>query len=104
MVYEREKIKRLIEYKDRSINEQKKEDLEWLIEQYNKYFIADNDFEYMKYTYGKTMKKYYDVEDDKLKMKKDMELLKRKYNVLRNNYNELLLLYKDSCKKNEKMI
>ena len=39
MIYEKDKIRRLIEYKDKITNAQIKNDLEWIVECYNEYFV-----------------------------------------------------------------
>lgn len=40
MVYEKDKIRRLIEYKDKVTNTQIKNDLEWIVASYNEYFVS----------------------------------------------------------------
>ena len=45
MIYEKDKIRRLIEYKDKIINEQIKNDLEWILGAYNKCFVDKRDYE-----------------------------------------------------------
>ena len=47
MIYEKDKIRRLIEYKDKITNAQIKNDLEWIVECYNEYFnkLPNNSFD-----------------------------------------------------------
>ena len=93
MVYEKDKIRRLIEYKDKITNTQIKNDLEWIVERYNEYFINSKDYDYQRKEYKKILKKYYDSEDEKTNIKDELVLMKRKYKVL-----------KESCKKSNIMI
>ena len=48
MNYEKDKIRRLIEYKDKITNTQIKNDLEWIVARYNEYFVNSKDYEYQK--------------------------------------------------------
>ena len=41
MVYEKDKIRRLIEYKDKITNTQIKNDLEWIVASYKKHKVSD---------------------------------------------------------------
>lgn len=83
MVYEKDKIRRLVEHKDKLYNEQIKNDLEWILESYNKYFIASKDFEYQEKEYKNILKKYYNSEEEKANLKEELNLIKRKYLVLK---------------------
>ena len=58
MIYEKDKINRLIEYKDNYTQGQLKNDLEWILEAYNEYFIIDKEYEYQKKEYKKMLNKY----------------------------------------------
>lgn len=93
MIYEKDKIKRLIEYKDKIIQPQLKNDLEWILGTYNEYFINSNEYEYQRKEYKNVLNKYYNSEDEKVNLKEELMLVKRKYKEL-----------KDSCKKNKIMI
>lgn len=83
MVYEKDKIRRLVEHKDKLYNEQIKNDLEWILEAYNKYFVASKDFEYQEKNYKNILKKYYNSEEEKANLKEELSLMKRKYLVLK---------------------
>lgn len=104
MIYERDKIRRLIEYKDKINNEQMKNDLQWILGQYNNYYIRNRDFRNNKITYNKMIREYYNLEDERSKIKEELILTKRKYKVLEKLYNELLSNYKACCKKLKSVI
>lgn len=99
MEYEKAKINRLIEYKDTIINDDIKNDLEWILEQYNDYYINNKEYKIRESEYNEMLKKYYDIEDDKKFLKERLQKIKHKYTVLRRIYRELKLNYKDCCKK-----
>lgn len=104
MVYEKYKIRRLIEYKDKIINEQVKNDLEWILGAYNKNFIDKRDYEEDKIVAKKLKIKYYDLEDEKERLKECLTLYKRKYATIEKKYKELLISYRVCCKKLKSMI
>ena len=83
MIYEKDKIRRLIEYKDKITNTQIKNDLEWIVECYNEYFVNSKDYEYQKKEYKTILNKYYVADDDKASLKEELDLIKRKYKVLK---------------------
>lgn len=93
MIYEKDKIRRLIEYKDKIIQPQIKNDLEWIVECYNEYFVNSKDYEYQSKEYKTILNKYYVAEDDKASLKEEIRLIKQKYKVL-----------KDSCENLKSMI
>lgn len=93
MVYEKDKIRRLIEYKDKITRPQIKNDLEWIVECYNEYFVNSKDYEYQKKEYKTILNKYYVSEDEKASLKEELKLIKRKYKVL-----------KQSCEKSKDVI
>lgn len=99
MEYEKAKINRLIEYKDTIIDDDIKKDLEWILEQYNDYYINNKEYKIRESEYNEMLKKYYDIEDDKKFLKERLQKIKHKYTVLRRIYRELKLNYKDCCKK-----
>lgn len=93
MNYEKDKIRRLIEYKDKITNTQIKNDLEWIVARYNEYFVNSKDYEYQSKEYKTVLNKYYVSEDEKASLKEELCLIKRKYKVL-----------KDSCENLKSMI
>ncbi len=93
MVYEKDKIRRLIEYKDKITQPQIKNDLEWIVARYNEYFVNSKDYEYQKKEYKTILNKYYISEDKKASLKEELTLIKRKYKVL-----------KQSCEKSKDVI
>lgn len=93
MVYEKDKIRRLIEYKDKITQSQIKNDLEWIVARYNEYFVNSKDYEYQKKEYKTILNKYYVAEDEKATLKEELDLIKRKYKVL-----------KQSCEKSKDVI
>ena len=93
MIYEKDKIRRLIEYKDKVNNTQIKNDLEWIVECYNEYFVRSNDYEIQSKQYKTVLNKYYVVAEDKARIKKELRLMKQKYGTL-----------KDSCENFKSMI
>ena len=104
MIYEKDKIKRLIEYKDKIIGEQEKNDLEWILGQYNSNYITINDYESKEQLYNRIMKEYYNFEDEKMELQNTITRLKNKCKTLRRIYRELEVKYKESCKKLKTMI
>ena len=85
MVYEKDKIRRLIEYKDKITNTQIKNDLEWIVARYNEYFVNNKDYEYQQKEYKTILNKYYVAEDEKANLKEELVLIKRKYKVLKQS-------------------
>ena len=93
MVYEKDKIRRLIEYKDKITQSQIKNDLEWIVARYNEYFANSKDYEYQSKEYKTILNKYYVSEDEKASLKEELCLIRRKYKVL-----------KQSCEKSKDVI
>lgn len=85
MIYEKDKIRRLIEYKDKINNTQIKSDLEWIVECYNEYFVNSNEYEVQSKQYKTVLNKYYIAEDEKANLKEELILIKRKYKVLKQS-------------------
>ena len=85
MVYEKDKIRRLIEYKDKIVNTQIKNDLEWIVASYNEYFVNSKDYEIQSKQYKTVLNKYYVSEDEKANLKEELDLFKRKYKVLKQS-------------------
>ena len=85
MVYEKDKIRRLIEYKDKITNTQIKNDLEWIVASYNEYFVNRKDYEIQSKQSKTGLNKYYVVEDEKANLKEELDLIKRKYKVLKQS-------------------
>ena len=104
MIYEKDKIRRLIEYKDKITNTQIKNDLEWILEQYNSNYMEIKDYESKEQLYSRIMKEYYNFEEKKMELKDTITRLKNKYRILRRLYRELEVKYKESCKKLKSMI
>ena len=93
MVYEKDKIRRLIEYKDKITQSQIKNDLEWIVARYNEYFVNSKDYEIQSKQYKTVLNKYYVSEDEKASLKEELDIIKRKYKVL-----------KQSCEKSKDVI
>ena len=93
MVYEKDRIRRLIEYKDKITQLPIKNDLEWIVASYNEYFVNSKDYEYQQKEYKTILNKYYVAEDEKASLKEELDLIKRKYKVL-----------KQSCEKSKDVI
>jgi hypothetical protein len=104
MVYEKDKIRRLIEYKDEIINEQFKNDLEWILGAYNKCFVDKRDYEEDRITVRQFKKKYYDLEDEKDRLKEELISYKRKCVTIQTKYKELLGNYRACCRKLKSMV
>jgi predicted AlkP superfamily phosphohydrolase/phosphomutase len=85
MVYEKDKIRRLIEYKDKITNTQIKNDLEWIVASYNEYFVNSKDYEMQNKQYKSILNKYYNAEDEKASLKEELVLFKRKYKTLKQS-------------------
>ena len=104
MIYEKDKIRRLIDYKDKITDNDIKNDLEWILEQYNSNYITINDYESKEQLYNRIMKEYYNFEDEKMELQDTITKLKNKCKTLRRIYRELEVKYKESCKKLKSMI
>lgn len=99
MEYEKAKINRLIDYKDKIIDNDIKNDLEWILEQYNSNYMEIKDYKSKEQLYNRIMKEYYNFEDEKMELKDTITRLKNKYRTLRRIYRELEVKYNESCKK-----
>ena len=104
MIYEKDKIRRLIEYTDKITQSQINNDLEWILEQYTRNYMEIKDSESKEQLYSRIMKEYYNFEDEKIELKDTITRLKNKYRTLRRIYRELEVKYKESCKKLKSMI
>ena len=104
MIYEKDKIRRLIDYKDKITDNDIKNDVEWILEQYNSNYMEIKDYESKEQLYNRIMKDYYNFEDEKMELKDTITRLKNKYRTLRRLYRELEVKYKESCKKLKSMI
>lgn len=104
MIYEKDKIRRLIDYKDKITDNDIKNDLEWILEQYNSNYMEIKDYESKEQFYSRIMKEYYNFEDEKMELQDTITILKNKYRTLRRIYRELEVKYKESCKKIKSMI
>lgn len=104
MEYEKAKINRLINYKDKVVDNNIKNDLEWILEQYNSNYIIINDYKSKEQLYNKIMKEYYNFEDEKMELQDTIIRLKNKCRMLRRIYRELEVKYEESCKKLKSMI
>ena len=97
MIYEKDKIKRLIEYKDNYTQGQLKNDLEWILGAYNEYYINSREYEQQRRNYKLIENKYYNSEDEKAVLKEQLIAIKRKYNLLKEENNH-------SCRNRKNMI
>lgn len=104
MVYEKDKIQRLIMLKDKMTEEKIINDLEWVLEQYNNYYIKNKEYKQKEKYYNMMLKKYYNFEDEKIDLIEKIKKLKYKYNILKSSYLDLQVKYKQSCKKFNSMI
>ncbi|MBQ2349673.1 MAG: hypothetical protein II393_00110 [Cytophagales bacterium] len=104
MEYEKAKINRLIDYKDKIIDDNIKNDLEWILEQYNSNYMEIKDYKSKEQLYNRIMKEYYNFEDEKMELKDKITRLKNKYRTLRRIYRELEVKYNESCKKLKSVI
>ena len=104
MEYEKAKINRLIDYKDKVVDNNIKNDLEWILEQYNSDYIIINDYKSKEQLYNRIIKEYYNFEDEKTELKDMITKLKYKCKTLRRIYRELEIKYNESCKKLKSMI
>lgn len=104
MEYEKAKINRLIDYKDKVVDNNIKNDLEWILEQYNSNYMEIKDYKSKEQLYNRIMKEYYNFEDEKMELKDTITRLKNKYRTLRRIYRELEVKYNESCKKLKSVI
>ena len=99
MIYEKDKIRRLIDYKDKITDNDIKNDLEWILEQYNSNYMEIKDYESKEQLCSRIMKEYYNFEEKKMELQDTITRLKNKYRTLRRIYRELEVKYNESCKK-----
>ncbi len=85
MVYEKDKIRRLIEHKDKITNTQIKNDLEWIVACYNEYFVKNKDYEIQSKQYKTVLNKYYNAADERATIKEELTLIKRKNKTLKES-------------------
>ena len=104
MIYDKEKIKNIIEYKDSIESKEIKDNLQWFIGKYNKLFIKYKEMREKEYKYNLMIRDYYNLEDEKDKIKEKYNMEKNRYNALLINYRSLENKYKDACKKLKSMI
>lgn len=104
MEYEKDKINRLINYKDNINNEILKNDLEWIIGNYNEYFMKIKDYENKQKEYNRMLKKYFNIEDEKAILKEKLELRTKRYIFIKEKYRELETKYNAYCKNFKNMI
>lgn len=88
MIYEKDKIRRLIDYKDKITDNDIKNDVEWILEQYNSNYMEIQDYESKEQLYSRIMKEYYNFEDEKMELQDTITRLKNKYRTLRRIYRE----------------
>ena len=79
MIYEKDKIRRLIDYKDKITDNDIKNDLEWILEQYNSNYMEIKDYESKEQLYSRIMKEYYNFEEKKMELQDTITRLKNKY-------------------------
>lgn len=104
MIYDKERIKKIIEYKDSIESKEIKDNLQWFIGKYNKVFIKYKELKEKEYRYNLMMRDYYNLEDEKAKIKEKYNIQKNRYNALLMNYRNLENKYKESCRKLKSMI
>lgn len=97
MIYDKERVKRIIEHKDNVLDKQVKEDIEWIIGCYNDYYANWREYEQQRKNYKKVMNKYYNAEDEKASLKEIIINLKKKNKALQ-------ILCNLSCKNDETVI
>lgn len=97
MIYDKERVIRIIEHKDNVLDTQIKEDIEWIIGCYNDYYANWREYEQQRKNYKKVMNKYYNSEDEKASLKEMIIELKRKNKALQ-------MLYDLSCKNGKTVI
>ena len=107
MIYDKDKINRIIDFKDNLLDCSIQKDIEWLISCYNDYYVNSKEYEEKISNYNKLLNKYYAVEDEKASFKEMVIRLKRRNRSLEEQY-ELVARNKKVCynlrkeKKNEK--
>lgn len=97
MIYKKDKINRIIDFKDSLSDESIREDIEWLIGCYNDYYADSREYEQKRDDYSNILNKYYNAEDEKANLKELLAIMKRKYKTLKE-------LYNSSCKNKKTMI
>ena len=90
MEYQKDKMKRLVEYKENVLDIQLKEDLSWILETYNLYFIKSREYENQNKNYKNILNNYYNATEEVDRLKRENEMIKRKYITLKNEYNSIV--------------
>lgn len=83
MVYETNKIRKIIEYKDTIEDDQERENIEWLISKYNDYYADSKEMESNKREHSKLLKKFYTAEEEKVQLKELIIKLRRRNSILK---------------------
>lgn len=104
MEYDKRKISRLVYFKEQMEDGQEKEDLEWVISQYNKYYLDSKDYDFRGKDYTELLKKYYNSEEDKKRFQDELQILRTRYKILKQTHRELKKEYNMCCKKLKNMI
>lgn len=75
MVYEKKRIRRLIDFKDTIKDKQVQADMEWLITNYNDRFVELKENEKNNKEKNKLIKKYYDLEEERVEFLHKIKIL-----------------------------
>ena len=78
MIYQKNKIKRLLEYKDKINNQEIKNDIEWLINNYNENYTELQEYERKKKEYREMYSRYFEVVDKNFDLKNKIRRLNQK--------------------------
>lgn len=84
MIYEKEKIHRIFNLKEKLTNKQLQKDLEWIMEFYNNNFKILGEYEKAKEEIRKMRSTYFDVVDKNYDLKKRIESLNLKIKRLKS--------------------
>ena len=88
MIYDKNKIKKIVEFKDTIENIRYKKYIEWLLSFYNEYYIHSREFDEQRKKYKDITIKYYDAEEDKYNLMEKYNTLNRKYNTITRRIKE----------------
>lgn len=102
MVYNKEKILKIINFKDTIKDNETRTALEWLIKQYNNYFVDSKEIDQKRNENKNILLKYYDAEDEKKELRSKLKRIKKSYFILKEKNTQLQKELKQVAKKKKK--
>lgn len=98
MMYDKEKIKKIVFLKETIDDAEIKETLEWLLNKYNYFYVKNRDLHIEKEQYKKYVLQSFDLCEKNIELKNTINSLKKELAQFKEKR------IKKSCKKKKKMI